>query len=464
MKRIYLILIMFSLLSVSCNNDEDMIFSQSSTERVNEMIQLCDETLKSAEEGWKVTYVPKPGTTGGFNILMKFLEYDRVFMDSDFVEEGTPVDTTSYSFNASEGPILCFDSYALIHQLSHPDHPDYSGKLTAGKGMEGDFEFKIQSISKDSVVFKGKKRNNHVVFYPATKDDWDGFLPQAKRSLEKLAPGSNEPFFRGLNVISGDQTAAANFIYDPITRSASVTWSDPVERKTHTFTTAVYGTRDGVGFMPAMRINDLTVEGLSYSDANGFFINSPEMQGELKFSDTPPIPFYNSFTDLRDSTNASALPLVPQFTSIIDFIYLFIYSSRVPSAYRMDYVTAMVGGLKQFKISWRNPIQSLPVDGIWLTYYGSNALAEQAQFFYNVKIKAVPLRTENDQVRFEFDNLEAGTNGDFTKNVVENWAFCKNIRNFFLSPSGFTVVPYGTSQAYFVSISDSKQYVLFDRN
>ena len=59
MKKISLLLMLFMGL-MACNNDDDMVFSESSTARVQKLQDDCDEMLRSKADGWKMVYVPNP--------------------------------------------------------------------------------------------------------------------------------------------------------------------------------------------------------------------------------------------------------------------------------------------------------------------------------------------------------------------------------------------------------------------
>ena len=85
MKKISLLLMLFMGL-MACNNDDDMVFSESSTARVQKLQDDCDEMLRSKADGWKMVYVPNPTKHGGFNVLMKFGENGQVRIMTDYTE------------------------------------------------------------------------------------------------------------------------------------------------------------------------------------------------------------------------------------------------------------------------------------------------------------------------------------------------------------------------------------------
>ncbi len=284
-------------------------------------------------------------------------------------------------------------------------------------------------------------------------------------------------------------TTAVNFVFDPSTRSASVTWADPVNKKTETFLASVYGTREGVGFLPAMKINDVVVDGLKYDGNKGCFkVATPGVIGILEYTDEPPIPFYHSFTDLSTQSNSVALPLIGSFglsiNTILEVMNVSSAMSSMSADLRPSYPIAVLAGMKQFKISWYSPAAEME-KGSWLTYFGANVFFNEGEYYYHEGINFESLREEGDQVRFTangkqwpvFDSEDGKTEGgDTGKEEAEedpNITFAKKMqklnitkayRDFFTDPSGFTVVPAGNDKFYFVSIANSKRWMLLSKN
>lgn len=465
MKKIYILIAWLAIGMTACQVEEDSMFDESSTERMNRMIAECDAMLQKPEHGWRMVYVPNPTKHGGFNVLMDFEKGGKVRMLTDFLDEES---NTTYSFNASQGAVMSFDTYSCLHYLADPSN------TPKGQGWEGEFEFMIQDITADSIVFLGKKHGYKAVFLPAQAEDWTDLLPAAKKNLEHLRPQDNAPFFRSLTM----NATAVNLVYNPTTRAASVTWADPVNKKTETFLTAVYGTKEGVAFMPALRINGVVVEELKYNEAkDGFVVGTPGVIGELKYSDYPPIPFYNSYTELSTTSNSAALPLIGGFSlsinAILEVMNVTAGMGQMSADLKPSYPLAVIAGLKQFRISWNSPTDGMP-EGQWLTFFGATNLFREGEFFYHESIKGTSLREEGDQVRFELQkgiNAETGeeetltfqTDSTFTARMQLS-GFTTVVRKFFVEPQGFTVVPAGNDKFYFVSIADSKRWMLLSKN
>lgn len=456
MKKIYILFALLAIGITGCEVDDDSVFDLSSTARMERTIAECDAMLKTPANGWRMVYVPNPEKHGGFNVLMKFEDGGRVKMLTDFLDEES---NTTYSFNASQGPVLSFDTYSCLHYLADP------GNAPRGQGWEGEFEFVVQNVTADSIVFVGKKHGHKAVFVPAVAADWTDLIPAARYNLQQLAPQSNAPFFRSLTM----NTTAVNMVYDSETRAASVTWADHANKKTETFLTAIYGTREGVAFMPALRINGVVVENLKYNETiNSFEVATPGVIGELKYTDEPPIPFYNSFTDLSTTSNAAALPLIGGFSildlnSILELLNVASAMGSMSADMKPGFPFAVIAGLKQFKISWKSPNDGMP-EGTWLTWFGANNPFREGEYYYHEGIEYTSLREEGDQVRFDVLPDQTFATDSTFETRMKSVGFVSTVRSFFTDVNGFTVVPAGNDRFYFVSIADSKRWMILSKN
>ena len=62
----------WALIALACSVDNDYIFDDISTHRLNQFIDECNEELVTAEHGWKFVYYPDTTQYGGFTFLMRF--------------------------------------------------------------------------------------------------------------------------------------------------------------------------------------------------------------------------------------------------------------------------------------------------------------------------------------------------------------------------------------------------------
>lgn len=179
MKKTYRLLFALTALifTASCTPEVEDAFDKPSPDRIAEAISETKDILTAAPNGWKMAYQGSGGF-GGFNILCKFYKEDNVFCE----EESDHAKATShYTVQQGQGVLLSFDSFnAALHKYSDPVGK-INGKSVGkdGKGFQGDFEFRVMSCTKDSIVLEGRKHGDRVVMTPMPEDlTWDSFFTQ----------------------------------------------------------------------------------------------------------------------------------------------------------------------------------------------------------------------------------------------------------------------------------------------
>lgn len=179
MKKTYRLLFALTALvfTAACTPEVEDAFDKPSTDRIAEAISETKDILTAAPNGWKMAYQGSGGF-GGFNILCKFDKEDNVFCE----EESDHAKATShYTVQQGQGVLLSFDSFnAALHKYSDPVGK-INGKAVGkdGKGFQGDFEFRVMSCTKDSIVLEGRKHGDRVVMTPMPEDlTWDSFFTQ----------------------------------------------------------------------------------------------------------------------------------------------------------------------------------------------------------------------------------------------------------------------------------------------
>ena len=179
MKKTYRLLFALTALifTAACTPEVEDAFDKPSPDRIAEAISETKDILTAAPNGWKMAYQGSGGF-GGFNILCKFDKEDNVFCE----EESDHAKATShYTVQQGQGVLLSFDSFnAALHKYSDPVGK-INGKSVGkdGKGFQGDFEFRVMSCTKDSIVLEGRKHSDRVVMTPMPEDlTWDSFFTQ----------------------------------------------------------------------------------------------------------------------------------------------------------------------------------------------------------------------------------------------------------------------------------------------
>lgn len=179
MKKTYRLLFALTALvfTASCTPEVEDAFDKPSPDRIDEAISETKDILTAAPNGWKMAYQGSGGF-GGFNILCRFDKEDNVFCEE---ESDHAKGTSHYTVQQGQGVLLSFDSFnAALHKYSDPVGK-INGKSVGkdGKGFQGDFEFRVMSCTKDSIVLEGRKHGDRVVMTPMPEDlTWDSFFTQ----------------------------------------------------------------------------------------------------------------------------------------------------------------------------------------------------------------------------------------------------------------------------------------------
>ena len=206
MKKTYRLLFALTALvfTASCTPEVEDAFDKPSPDRIAEAISETKDILTAAPNGWKMAYQGSGGF-GGFNILCRFDKEDNVFCE----EESDHAKATShYTVQQGQGVLLSFDSFnAALHKYSDPVGK-INGKSVGkdGKGFQGDFEFRVMSCTKDSIVLEGRKHGDRVVMTPMPEDlTWDSFFTQ----IATVASGMSSERY---NIIIDKDTLPARMI------------------------------------------------------------------------------------------------------------------------------------------------------------------------------------------------------------------------------------------------------------
>lgn len=148
-------LLFFVGLVTSCDNTEDAIFNETTSERIQNAISEYQDLLTSSNNGWVMEYYPSTTQSlGGINFGVKFNDdlTVEVVSENDF----TTRENSQYNVIANGGPVLTFDTYnSIFHKYSTP-----SG--AAPDGDEGDYEFLLTSKTVDLITVKGTRFRNNM--------------------------------------------------------------------------------------------------------------------------------------------------------------------------------------------------------------------------------------------------------------------------------------------------------------
>ena len=145
----------------SCLKDQEDVFDQPASARLDALLEKTMSVLKSPEQGWVLEYYPHTDRIyGGYIYTVKFTDAE---VTAGFELAPGQFETSRYKLTNDNGAVLSFDTNnALLHYFSTPSSGAY-------EAFGGDFEFNILKAEKDEVILKGKRSGNLCKMYPLAK-------------------------------------------------------------------------------------------------------------------------------------------------------------------------------------------------------------------------------------------------------------------------------------------------------
>ncbi len=268
MKKIYnAILLVLALGLASCAGEVEDIFDKSSAQRVNEALQADMDILTSAENGWLLEMYGDPSNEmgfGGYNTYLKFNKDNTVTVGSelaaDLLKTAGDVVTSHFKLYNSQGINLSFDEYNdLIHVFSDPINKFGIGE--AGKGLKGDLEYSILSISKEKVVLKGKKSGIKLEMVPVKAGvNWTDDINNT------LAVEGEMTGYSKYNIAVGEQTFLIN-------RTGSRMFSYKDENGNITNIPFIVKS-DGIKFKEELLLGGVKINGFKYNETGDEYVST----------------------------------------------------------------------------------------------------------------------------------------------------------------------------------------------
>lgn len=182
---LYLLIALPALLLQSCLKDQEDIFDQPSSLRLQEAVENAHKALYDQHKLWVLDYYPENEQSyGGFSMILQFDEQTvtawRLKETEEVVASSSNADlwlkaTSEYKVKGEGGPLLSFDTYNdVIHYFSTP-----RGNSAWYQAMQGDFEFIIDSIGADRIKIHGKKTVNTMYLRELKDQDPVDYLLKA---------------------------------------------------------------------------------------------------------------------------------------------------------------------------------------------------------------------------------------------------------------------------------------------
>ena len=256
-----------TLLFTACKK-YDTAFQQSPDERINAAMTQYQSALTSSPAGWNATIRTQTG--GIYHFLFRFNDSNRVKMYSDFnpTTAGTAGES-SYRLKALQTPSLLFDTYSYLHMLSDPDAGVNGGNY--GTGLGSDFEFSLDSLTKDSILLTGRVNGTKLTLVRATQQDldaWQNGRWATTLGFENINTILN--YFKRLTVGAVSYEVRVN----TVSRTITFTWVDG-SGNIRQFTTAYYYSATSVTLVNPLNTGTQTINSIDIVswDANNLVLN-----------------------------------------------------------------------------------------------------------------------------------------------------------------------------------------------
>lgn len=249
----------------ACSFEQNDLFSDSATIRIEKKLKEYEEVMTGADKGWVFTYYPAPEKYGAFNFLVQFDADGSCVMQSDkFLAEKK--ETSLYQLDGSQGPVLSFTTYNMLHKLADPTLYNY------GSGWEGESEFTFirMSENQDTLYLAGKKRGYEACMYRNTYD-WDTYFSRINGLVEQFTAGVSNRFFRSLALPDGTDVVLSG--YNLYTRSFEAAYQyseDSVNRQNM----KVAFDYDGIHFLTPLDVNGKQLQKFDYEESTQRFISN----------------------------------------------------------------------------------------------------------------------------------------------------------------------------------------------
>lgn len=172
----------------SCRFEDEDFFDESASLRIESYNEEAQATLVSAEQGWVMQYFcgTQNSQYEGFNLFAKFYDSGKVLMASNhrYLRDGNAntytEDESLYSLTEEDGPVLAFDTWNdILTVFADPVSASAAPNslVNDGVGMNGDYNFIIESYSDEEVLLRGQ-RYSAAVRLVRCDMDWQEYISQ----------------------------------------------------------------------------------------------------------------------------------------------------------------------------------------------------------------------------------------------------------------------------------------------
>ncbi|MDI3322146.1 DUF4302 domain-containing protein [Pinibacter soli] len=283
-KSLLYIGLFFMIALAACKKDDSHPFNQSPNDRMQALLDSYQSTFVNAQYGWRAVVFPDSGKSGGYSFYWKFTNANRVTMLADIYPSTLDQSyESSYRMKGLQQPALIFDTYSYLHILSDPNSNVNGG--TMGKGLMSDFEFAVDTVTKDSVKLTGRYNGSKAFMVPATQKESQDFAGSFGNAMDFENIANLTTYFKRLVLGSNQFDISVNLS----TRTITFSWVEGGVVKT--FTTGYFYANGKVVLEQPFTANGITIRDFSninYDATNSIIhVTAAGIAGQIQGSGKP---------------------------------------------------------------------------------------------------------------------------------------------------------------------------------
>ncbi|WP_126245237.1 DUF4302 domain-containing protein [Chitinophaga rhizosphaerae] len=221
MMRIFSCIILAAVTLAACRKEPDPIFSETADQRINRVLNEYQTVLAASANGWNGEMTTRNNVTYRFHFSFDNANHVKMFSDFDGTSSSVRKES-SFRLKALQQPSLLFDSYSYIHILADPADSISGGP--EGVGLNGDFEFSMDSVTADVIKLTGRQQGAKMTLRKASAADLDAWQTGKWAGGARIADISKKilNYFKRLT-IGGRQYEIR---IDPSFHTITFTWRD----------------------------------------------------------------------------------------------------------------------------------------------------------------------------------------------------------------------------------------------
>lgn len=252
----YILIAMATLALQSCLKDQEDIFEDSASIRMQKALDNAKSVLTSSDNGWVFDYFPDSQKAyGGYVYAVKFDNTHATVWSELAPGEN---ESSLYKMTNDNGPMLSFDSYnTLMHFFATP----WGSSVGSGgyEAYDGDFEFMIMEVTNDLITLKGKRTGN-IMYLHRLNEDPNSYI-------EAASDMADNQFLTSISGNIGSTSVQGSIDLDVRYMSFTMpgtTNADGSEETANEYGAYFVNTPTGIRFPEPLEVNGVTIDALNY--------------------------------------------------------------------------------------------------------------------------------------------------------------------------------------------------------